>query len=64
LKKVVNVINSLEKKKKKVWNNVAVRSVPVTDALKFENGANVPLQQLNHCDDTGQIKKININFPQ
>jgi len=52
------------RRKKKVWNNVAVRSVPVTDALKFENGANVPLQQLNHCDDTGQIKKININFPQ
>lgn len=58
MKKVVNVINSLEKKKKIIMrNNVAVRSVPVTDALKFENGANVPLQQLYHCDDTGQIKK-------
>ncbi len=38
-------------------NNVAVTRVPVTEALKFENGANVPLQQLYHCDDTGQIKK-------
>lgn len=60
-KKIVNVIKSLEKRirKKKIIlrNNVAVRSVPVTEALKFENGANAPLQQLYHCDDTGQIKK-------